>query len=149
VPLRASDGSLCTLLTQAEPVVNSEHQIIAIAGKSLIISDQLLVKKTEYLRSFDFQLFGIRNKFFQPIHCYQFYDVKLTKMQTVCLFYLMRGKSTKKIAHILNRSIRTIEHHIETIRQRVGASTQSDLINKAVQAGLLQYLPLSNFIVEE
>lgn len=55
----------------------------------------------------------------------------LTKRQTECVYYLMKGKTAKEIANILNRSHRTIEKHLDTLKMIWDCNSKSELLEKA------------------
>ena len=75
----------------------------------------------------------------------KFSDVKLTSRQTEVLFYLLRGKTAKKIALLLNISYRTVEEYLEQLRLKFNASNKNELIEKAMCAGFLNIIPESLF----
>ena len=65
----------------------------------------------------------------------------ITKQQQICLFYLVRGKSAKEIAHILGKSARTIEKHITQLKEKLECYSKSQLIEKAIDSGFFFYIP--------
>jgi DNA-binding CsgD family transcriptional regulator len=73
----------------------------------------------------------------------------LTTRQMECLFYFMRGKSANDIATILKISKRTVETHIEFIKQKLSCQTKAEVIEKALSVGLLNYIPQSLLQREE
>lgn len=73
----------------------------------------------------------------------KFFD--LTKKELECFFYLIRGKSASEIAKILNRSLRTIQTHIEHIKQKCNVTKKSELFELADTYGLLTTIPTSLF----
>lgn len=70
-------------------------------------------------------------------------EYDLSRRQIECLFHLLRGQSANDIAITLNISKRTVETHIDTIKFKLGCDTKSQLIDKAVSTGLLNYIPNS------
>jgi DNA-binding CsgD family transcriptional regulator len=66
---------------------------------------------------------------------------KLTEKQESCLFLMIRGKTAKEIAKILQVSPRTIECHIEAIKSRLDCQTRSEIIGKAIDNDFLYYIP--------
>lgn len=72
-------------------------------------------------------------------HC----PFQLTERQETCLFLLVRGKSLKEIARALQISPRTVEDHLELIKDKLGCETKRDLVEKAIDCGFLYYLPHS------
>jgi DNA-binding CsgD family transcriptional regulator len=65
----------------------------------------------------------------------------ITKKEFECFFYLLRGKSIADISHILCRSARTIETHIENIKNKLGLSKKSELFDFAYTYGLINVIP--------
>lgn len=68
-------------------------------------------------------------------------EIKVTKKETLCLFYLMRGEQTKTIANILHRSPRTIEAHIDQLKYKTNTSTRSELVAKCIAKGMISVFP--------
>ena len=68
-------------------------------------------------------------------------DVSLSQRQSQCLFYLIRGKSTPMIASILGLSPRTIESYVEEIKNKMGCTKKSELIEKAIEQGCMEIIP--------
>jgi PAS domain S-box-containing protein len=69
----------------------------------------------------------------------------LTKREKECLFFFIRGKTTQNIATILNRSKRTVEMHLESIKLKFDVLSKPELIEKAILKGYLSMLPNSLF----
>ncbi|MDR3478364.1 MAG: LuxR C-terminal-related transcriptional regulator [Gammaproteobacteria bacterium] len=57
----------------------------------------------------------------------------LTKRQIDCLYHLVCGMSIKHIAKTLLLSPRTVEHYIETIKQKMQCNSRSELISNALK----------------
>lgn len=68
-------------------------------------------------------------------------DIKLSKRQAQCLFYLLRGKTTKMIAKILQLSNRTVESYLEDIKDKMGCANKAQLIEKSIYLGFLEIIP--------
>lgn len=75
---------------------------------------------------------------------YTFHDTfpgsDLTKMESMCLFYIIRGKSNKEIAEILHLSARTIEGKVTEIKYKMQCDCRNQLIEKAVKMGYLEII---------
>lgn len=65
----------------------------------------------------------------------------ITKREVDCVFYLLRGNSMKMIAKNLNLSPRTVESYLEQIRIKLKCTNRSDLIEKCLAEGYLNYIP--------
>ncbi|MGC7403891.1 PAS domain-containing protein [Pandoraea pneumonica] len=61
------------------------------------------------------------------------------------LFFTVRGWSAKMIAQVLGLSSRTVEAHIEALRQAFNVKHRSQLIEAAIAAGQFNVIPASLF----
>ncbi|MBT4879863.1 MAG: helix-turn-helix transcriptional regulator [Alphaproteobacteria bacterium] len=57
----------------------------------------------------------------------------LTKQEMKCVKHLLRGKTNKEIANVLDLSSRTVEGYIETLKERHECATKSQLVQKLFQ----------------
>ena len=65
----------------------------------------------------------------------------LTRQQQNVLEWLARGLSISQISHQLNLSERQVRHHINHIKDRLGASTNAQALGRAAFLGLIDYHP--------
>lgn len=65
---------------------------------------------------------------------------KLSQKESMCLFYVMRGKNNREISAILNLSCRTIEGKIASIKEKLNCSSRHQLIEKSVNQGYLDII---------
>ena len=73
----------------------------------------------------------------------KFSEIKLSEKEHECLFYLIRGKSCKKIGKILGLSFRTIEDYLVNLKIKFNCNSKGELIESAIQKGYLYDLPIS------
>lgn len=64
---------------------------------------------------------------------------RLSKRELECLLSILRGESSKTIAHSLGLSKRTIEFYIENIKNKMGCLTRAELILTAIRSGYDEY----------
>ena len=69
--------------------------------------------------------------------------VHLTNKEEVILFHLLRGKTAKMLAKLLDNSPRTIEAHIANMKMKFDCATKADLVSKAFELGYSGYIPES------
>ncbi len=65
----------------------------------------------------------------------------LTQKQEACLFFLIRGKTIKETAKILNLSPRTVESHLQAIKNKFNCDCKTQVIEKAIDSGFLYHIP--------
>jgi DNA-binding CsgD family transcriptional regulator len=67
----------------------------------------------------------------------QYGPVKLTNRELDCLIGFLEGKTASEIADTVFRSKRTIEKHLEHIRQKLCCNTKAELIAKLMDKGFV------------
>lgn len=70
-------------------------------------------------------------------------NFSLTKRESEVLFFILRGKSAKEVGSKLFLSKRTIESHINSLKIKFNCNSKSELIGKAIDSGLINYIPSS------
>ncbi len=70
-----------------------------------------------------------------------FCPLPVTDKQKNCLFFLIRGKTIKQIAFLLKISPRTVEDHVEAIKNKLNCKSKQELIEKVFDSGFLHYIP--------
>jgi DNA-binding CsgD family transcriptional regulator len=64
-----------------------------------------------------------------------------SKREKECIFYLLRGKTTKQTSEILNLSKRTVDYYIENIKNKTGCRSKSELLVTAIKSGYMDIIP--------
>lgn len=70
-------------------------------------------------------------------------ELPLTSRESECLFYILRGKSAKAIAQLLNLSPKTIEFYTDQLKDKFNCLSKSQLVERAIELGFLDLLPVS------
>ncbi len=70
---------------------------------------------------------------------------QLTERESDCIFYLLRGNTIKQIGRCLDISPRTVETYLEKIKNKLGCSHKSEIIEYCLNEGLLNYIPRNIF----
>jgi DNA-binding CsgD family transcriptional regulator len=141
------------LLTSKAPLKDSKNTIIGTVFYSIILESYEFIKLasilSQYHRYYSSLNFG--SYVIEPVNN----QFSLSVRESEVLFYLLRGKTAKQIASTLKLSPRTIEDYIDHIKIKLNCHTKSALIEKAVEAGLLYFIPnnlmnknLSQFLLD-
>jgi DNA-binding CsgD family transcriptional regulator len=137
------NGELKTLLIEKSFLQNEFNHPLGIACYCIELTNTQLTKiSMELAKEKMNKAANIEND--NAIHFYlndYYSDINLSERQSQCLFYLIRGKSAKKIAAILNLSPRTVEGYIEHIKAKLKVSSREELIEKSIHLGFLQVIP--------
>lgn len=98
--------------------------------KLLLVSDKKYYdcSKKRYERSYQFNNYS---------------SDELTPREQDVMFFLVRGKTMADIAKMLFISIRTVETHIDNIKNKFGCYRKSDLIEIGIDKGYLNLIPKS------
>lgn len=67
---------------------------------------------------------------------YRFEDFGLSRKESECLYFTIRGHTAKSIADRHNRSVKTIEKHLSAIKSKMACRSKQDLIEKCIDLGL-------------
>lgn len=68
-------------------------------------------------------------------------EQNLTPSESEVAFYLIRGKTAKEIAQILNRSIKTIHTHVSNIKTKLKCHRKAQITEKLLSLGQLNNIP--------
>ena len=138
-----------TILHKNKPVLSfsvkravaDEFNKIAVHATGFIVCRNYLMKMLHHLDNADEYYYG---KNIQR-NTYSFTsNLKISSRQADCLFWLMRGKNAKEIGKILNISHRTVEKHIENMKEALNVRNKSQLIDIAYENDFIDYIPFAN-----
>jgi DNA-binding CsgD family transcriptional regulator len=130
-----------TLISNKMPIQREGGQIIGVYGQVIDISNTNMFNWCLTLNQFDQKFISAKNTPVIYILNQEHSPLPLSKQQQACVFLLVRGKSMKEIANILNLSVRTIESYFMIIKLKLGCTNKSQIIEKAINSGFLHYIP--------
>lgn len=115
------------LLSYKRPLRTHNKRIIGISGLSFILNEHEIP-----LNIPDKHASLVNIESYDKFTFYSNLEKKynLSMRQKECLYYLTKGMPLKQIARILNLSPRTIEHHLESIKTKLGCFTRTQLIER-------------------
>ncbi len=128
-------------------LLDENNQAMGVFSKAKDVSSHGLIDISRFLIHDNLYYFGQLKKesFTYYIHRQNDEFHKLTRCEKECLFYFIRGKTSQDIANILHRSKRTIDMHLESIKNKLQVNTKPLLIEKVIQEGFMSILPESLF----
>jgi DNA-binding CsgD family transcriptional regulator len=123
---------------------NKDRAFILITALEVPIKNkiQLLTFLDQYEHKYNPELSGtirLNSPFINGIDI----DSQLTERQAECLYFLIRGKSSREIAELLHRSVRTVEEHIDNLKNQFQCKTKAELVDRAFEMGFAKVLPPS------
>lgn len=130
-------------LFEKTPIKDKNGNVVGTFNSGIDVTQISLFKAYALLYKLDNQLMKQDLKPASYILTEAHSPLPLTEKQENCLFLLIRGKSIKEIAKILGISPRTVESHMESIKNRLDCRSKSDIIEKAMDSGYLYYVPSS------
>ena len=73
----------------------------------------------------------------------------LSPRQEECLYYMVRGKTSKETARLLGIGHRSVEKNVERLKFKLGCLTKGDLIEKSFETGFVYFMPKSILLKNE
>lgn len=120
VPENLVENQIANYLNDTQkPLIEQITQVLT-QNLALIQSDLIKQKQKEYRLNIDNNI------------------VKFTPREAQCLYYFLKGKSSKKIAQILDISFRTVEIYFDRIRKKTGCQTRIEIISKIKDRYLIE-----------
>lgn len=137
-----SDNDFHAMLGERSPLFNPDNpnEVVACLTNAFEISNGFILECSIKLSMVDRYFHGRSSDNIYKIAPNNL-PYNLTKKEHECLFLLVRGKTASEIALMLNVSKRTIETHIENIKNKFGCTKKSELIEKAIAVGYVTLLP--------
>jgi DNA-binding CsgD family transcriptional regulator len=134
------------ILGEKYPIRNEEDQIIGVACHFNDITSFGLIDFNRFF-PVTYERYGVRmlkkSTVYELKNTYP--DASLSSRLAECIFFLLRGKTVKEIAEILNLSKRTAEGYIDDIKDKMGCNSKSELIEKCLAKGYMNIIPNSFF----
>jgi len=129
-------------LTKKIPLCNKENHTIGVINFIHELQPNLTsilqeLKKLDIDTNPDLLLY-IKNNLLKKDEHFNF-----SLREEECLYYLLRGLSTKEIGRRINLSYRTVEFYIEGIKNKLNCRKISQLIVKVLEIGYFDNVPLS------
>ncbi|EKD54722.1 MAG: transcription regulator LuxR family protein [uncultured bacterium] len=144
-----ANNEIVTILTSKAPFKDVAGHFNVIAHGT-VVSRSMLLKISTAIAQSDKRFRKNKNpdqrsyKIVEPIDCQ-----KLSAREIECMFYLIRGKTMTQIATILRLSKRTVEYYLQNIKNKWSCHTKSDLIEKAIETGWIDFIPKNIFNYED
>jgi DNA-binding CsgD family transcriptional regulator len=139
-----AQNNLGIYLTDKVPTLDSNNKVTEITYVCNELSETIL-EKLKYPLITTIEHFQSRKL---PISLSyeiieRFEELDLTTRESECFYYLIRSRSAKSIAAALDISQRTVESHIENIKNKLNCYNKESLVDFAYALGLLHRIPLS------
>jgi len=130
-----------TFVTSNLPLRDAQGSIVGIFFYSVQLDNVQLQKLFFQLSSYDAKKF-MAGKSVQGSYVVGMpKDISLTRRESECLFYLIRGKTAKSIGMLLGLEKRTIEDYVDRIKVKLGVTSKEALIEFAFNHGLVSAIP--------
>lgn len=115
------------VLTIKMPWYNMNNEIIGVFGFSAIYGVHSIPQFLTHMLELNF----FKNNQYLPWACIK--DKYLTKRECEVLKHTIRGFSAYEVGQYINLSQRTVEYHLENIKQKFAVSSKSEVINMVIE----------------
>jgi DNA-binding CsgD family transcriptional regulator len=136
VPLCDHKGNKFAFINKKIPRMNDKQKIAGIISHAIEINNPEIFKLIHLLDKFSTVKLD-KSYFFDKQHS----SIELTEREGQCLFYLIKGKTSKMTANILGISYRTVELYIVNLKIKFNVNNKSELIDKAIAEGFVDIIP--------
>lgn len=121
-----------TFLSLKSPLYALSGKVIGIFGMSILLTKDMDAEIIFENIAGIIDPFNLRSKQYKQLINGDANSNNLPKRQFECLTLLTKGYTSKEIGRELNISFRTVEYHLETLKEKFKCSKRSELIGKAL-----------------
>lgn len=139
--LRVTTGEKKIVLQDKFPLIDKGKNIRGVVFKMREVTNLNFLKKFRRHCSSKSILPELKNYMANKFLIKKTYLDSLTETESICFFYVLRGYTAKDIANIVSRSDRTIENHLNNIKQKLGFYNKSQLMMFGIENGFLNIIP--------
>lgn len=138
------DDQWTILLGEKSPILNRKNEVIGISTHFIDITNTDIINLGTYLTSMGRRFNApYQRKQFSYTITHKNADKNLSVRQAECLFFLIRGYSLSNIAKVLSISLHTVQYHVEELKTKFQAINKTQLIERAINEGLVNLFPES------
>ncbi len=131
-----------TFIYEKNVIKGADNLTMGVSCYMTDITDCYLIDLTRYLLKTDGKYhYEICKEQFSYILNDTYFNNSLSERETECLFFTLRGKSSKTIGKILNLSAKTVEYYIDQLKIKLNCKNKAELIEHALTNGYLNVLP--------
>lgn len=131
--VRLVDDAFWQALSIKMPWYNEEGNLIGTLGLGIVERQHSLPATLEKITKFGLLHEPLIEKKMPSIKIENLYNnIHLTIREKEVLNYLIRGKTAKDTASMLNLSTRTVEHYLESLKNKFDVSSKAALIEKII-----------------
>jgi DNA-binding CsgD family transcriptional regulator len=129
-----NDGIDYRFLTVKSPLYDDENNLMGIFGCSVMLNSPAFVDSLSTIIQMGL-LYPAKNnnEIHQVLSELENAGMHLSKREIDVLRFLIRGKTAIEIAAILGLSKRTVEHHLENMKEKLHVNSRSELIEKVIE----------------
>jgi DNA-binding CsgD family transcriptional regulator len=143
---RYADGNWHLLWGEKNIILDETHQAVGVYSRAKDMTQHPLIDMSRFLMREAQEQFG---RFRQQSFIYyidrDYQEFQMTPKEKEVLFYLLRGKTVLDIANLLCRSKRTVDMHVESLKQKFNVGSKALLIEKAILYGYMNFIPKTFF----
>ncbi|CDZ76476.1 response regulator FixJ [Legionella massiliensis] len=121
------DESFFRCLVVLKPWYDLHYKVAGVIGVTVVVDEHSLAETLTALTKNEFLNYGtkaVKNRALPNT----INGVPLSPRETDCVQYYVKGKTAKEIAKYLNLSPRTVEFYISNLKEKLGVSTKSQLM---------------------
>lgn len=130
---------MCTLynnecvpvLSHKTPLYSASQKLVGVLGISFLMNNNNFINQLPNGLKFSLDIANFKINVLSELMLN--HDTQLSSREIEIVQQLMRGKTAKNIADICFISRRTVEQHIQNIKNKFGVTTKAELIEKVLE----------------
>jgi DNA-binding CsgD family transcriptional regulator len=137
-----SDDQWLLLLCEKTPLCNEQGEVVGIYSSAKNMAPLQLIDLSQFLIQSQQRVVGKMKQQYFTFHLNNNNtQYPLSKRECEVLFYILRGKTAKEIAAIFCRTLGSVNGHLEHLKDKFSVHSRSQLVEKAIMEGYMNYLP--------
>lgn len=141
--LHHSDGSY--FYFTKKPLINAKNEIIGLIYQCQEFTNSKFIMALNQMEKEHAPKEKVPQHYYMDAH-HNPYQLSTRELET--LFFLLRGKTAKYIAEVMQLSKRTVESYIEQIKNRFGCENKTELLYLAIINDYMNVIPIRFFNME-
>lgn len=135
-------GDIVTVITHKKPYITPEGTTGLLGSSSFLENPDRLARIEQRFKS-DLSIDPELSITQDYVLIDKYENLNLSKRESECVYYYIRGYTAKQIAQRLTLSYRSIESYLDNVRNKLGTNNKIDMMLRVIETGCFNKVPMS------